>query len=211
MTNVSIEKLYKYLLKEIGPSGWWPADSKLEIILGAILVQNTNWANADKALKQLKKQTDLDPHRILALEKSRLQELIYSAGFYKNKALTIQAVFEWFQLQHWDYQQIAKKYDLNLRKELLKLRGVGQETADVLLVYIFDQVAFIADAYARKIFSYLDQRDYKNYGELQQEIQMPESFTYLEAQDLHGLIDNFGKRYLKDSQAMEELKATLKD
>ncbi|MGF3183600.1 endonuclease III domain-containing protein [Facklamia sp. P12945] len=210
MTSVSIEKLYTYLLQEMGPSGWWPGDSKLEIILGAILVQNTNWSNVDKVLTQLKLATGFDPQRILRLESSQLEQLIYSAGFYKNKALAIQAVLNWFQEHQWNYSHIVEKYGSDLRIELLKLRGIGQETADVFLVYIFDQVAFISNAYARKLFSYIDQKDYKSYQQLHAVVQMPESFTYLQAQDLHGLIDEFGKNYLKDPVRMERIAGEVK-
>ncbi|MER2095256.1 MAG: deoxyribonuclease I, partial [Aerococcus urinaeequi] len=93
-------------------------------------------------------------------------------------------------------QAMQHEYGKQLRSELLKLRGVGFETADVFRVFIFDQPAFIADAYARRLFSWLTGHSYPTYQSLYQEINLPDDFTYEEAQEFHGLIDEFGKLYL---------------
>lgn len=204
MKQINIRKLYDTLFTEMGPQGWWPAESKVEIILGAILVQNTNWRNVDKSLNNLKAATAFLPEEILELNVEDLEILIRPSGFYRNKARTIQATFEWFNDHNWDYQATSDQYGDYLRSELLKIRGIGFETADVFQVYIFDQPAFIADAYARRLFSWLTGNSYKTYQSLYQEINLPDDFTYEEAQEFHGLIDEFGKLYLgKNGQVKE--------
>lgn len=122
--TLDTESLYRILYKHMGPQGWWPADSKIEIILGAILVQNTNWRNAAYAIDSLKQATLLDPHHILNLELEDLQTLIKSSGFYKNKAKTILALLSWLHQYDFDYKAIAHKYHTNLRDQLLHIKGV---------------------------------------------------------------------------------------
>lgn len=170
MDKLAIRKLYDTLLKEMGPQGWWPAESKVEIILGAILVQNTNWRNVEKSLNNLNAATDFLPEEILKLQLEELETLIRPSGFYRNKARAIQASFQWFDNHKWDYQAMEYEYGKQLRSEILKLQGVGFETADVFRVFIFDQPAFIADAYARRLFSWLTGNSYTTYQSLYQEM-----------------------------------------
>ena len=85
MPTLTTEALYKILLDNMGPQHWWPAKSPEEMMLGAILVQNTNWKNADMALMRLREETQFDPQKILSLPLAELQEIIRSSGFYKNK------------------------------------------------------------------------------------------------------------------------------
>ncbi|MGH2102482.1 MULTISPECIES: endonuclease III domain-containing protein [Aerococcus] len=205
MKQINIRKLYDTLFTEMGPQGWWPAESKVEIILGAILVQNTNWRNVDKSLNNLKAATAFLPEEILKLNVEDLEILIRPSGFYRNKARTIQATFEWFNDHNWDYQAISDQYGDHLRSELLKIRGIGFETGDVFRVYIFDQPAFIADAYARRLFSWLTGNSYTTYQSLYQEINLPDDFNYEEAQEFHGLIDEFGKLYLGKNGQVKEI------
>ena len=178
MNKLAIRKLYDTLLNEMGPQGWWPADSKVEIILGAILVQNTNWRNVEKSLNNLNAATGFLPEEILKLPLEELETLIRPSGFYRNKARAIQASFQWFDNHKWDYQAMQYEYGKQLRSEILKLHGVGFETADVFRVFIFDQPAFIADAYARRLFSWLTGNSYTTYQSLYQEINLPDDFTY---------------------------------
>lgn len=189
--------LYKEMFQQMGPQHWWPTDSKMEIVIGAILVQNTNWNNVDMALTNLKDETHLDVKQILGLPTETLQSLIRPSGFYVNKTRSLQAVLKWFDQDDCNFALMANKYGSNLRQTMLKLSGVGEETADSLLVYVFDQPAFIADKYARTLFTDLGFRNLGNYSKLQTRIWLPESFTYHDAQEFHGLIDEFGKRYLK--------------
>ncbi|GAD16458.1 deoxyribonuclease I [Lentilactobacillus otakiensis] len=196
--------LYQKMYQEMGPQHWWPADSKMEIVIGAILVQNTNWNNVDMALTNLRDETGLNVKQILNLSVEQLQSLIQSSGFYVNKSKSLRAVLSWFDEHHCNFSQMVDTYGDQLRETMLKLPGVGEETADSLLVYVFDQPAFIADKYARTLFTYLGFRNLKNYHKLQQRIVLPKMFTYQDAQEFHGLIDEFGKKYLKDRQQFND-------
>src|SRR5699024_6733504 len=133
----------------------------------------------------------------LALSTEESQELIRPSGFFKNKLKAIQSSLKWFKNHNWDYDAIAAKYGKNLRKELLKLHGVDQETADVYQVFIFHQNHLIADAYARRLFGYLTGTEFKTYQDLKAVVTMPDDFTPADAEDLHGYIDNFGKLHKK--------------
>lgn len=194
--RLTLTQLYHKLLTNMGPSGWWPADSKAEIIVGAILIQNTNWRNADRAMTLFRQRTAFKPAKILALPTAELQRMIRPAGFYQNKSRSLVNVFSWLSRFDNDYQQIANHYGSSLRKQLLTLRGVGPETADVLLTYIFDQPTFISDKYARTLFTQLGVPCLTNYQSLASQVHLPKAFTAAMAQDFHGQIDEFGKKYL---------------
>lgn len=189
------QSLYRTLYSNMGAQNWWPAESKMEVILGAILVQNTNWRNAAYALQNLKKETAFDPECILTLELEQLQTIIKSSGFYKNKAMTILTVLNWLKRFEFDFQAIQLYYKSQLRNALLKIKGIGSETADVLLVYVFEEVAFIPDSYTRRIYAKLGYKHTESYEKLKQHIQLPTFFTNKDANEFHALLDNFGKNY----------------
>lgn len=189
------QSLYKILFSHMGSQHWWPAESKIEVILGAILVQNTNWRNAAYALEQLKVKTEFDPEQILNLKLESLQTIIKSSGFYKNKARTILNILAWLECFDFDYQAVRSYYQHQLRNALLEVKGIGSETADVLLVYIFEEVAFIQDSYTRRIYKKLGYANTESYEKLKQHIQLPETFTNTDANEFHALLDNFGKNY----------------
>jgi len=189
------QSLYKILFSHMGSQHWWPAESKIEVILGAILVQNTNWRNAAYALEQLKVKTEFDPEQILNLKLESLQTIIKSSGFYKNKARTILNILAWLECFDFDYQAVKSYYQHQLRNALLEVKDIGSETADVLLVYIFEEVAFIPDSYTRRIYKKLGYANTQSYEKLKQHIQLPETFTNTDANEFHALLDNFGKNY----------------
>lgn len=181
----------------MGLVGQWPAENKSEIVVGAILVQNTNWLNVDKALANLQPLTHFMPAKLLAFDDAELQNLIRPAGFYRNKAKSIQSFFTWLQRFDFNYQQAANYYGGELRKQLLALRGIGNETADVLLTFVFDQPRFISDNYARRLMTHLGIRGLTTYQSLARQCQLDANFTVKDAQNFHGLIIEFGKRYFR--------------
>lgn len=192
---LDVNCLYRILFQHMGPQKWWPADSKIEIVLGAILVQNTNWRNAALALEKLGRNTELEPHHILNTKLADLQLLIKSSGFYKAKAQTILTILQWLERFNFDYSLIQRYYGQSLRQALLELKGIGEETADVLIVYVFEGVEFIPDSYTRRIFNKLGYTDTEQYSKLKRKIDLPQSFTTQDANELHALLDNFGKAY----------------
>ncbi|WP_406918632.1 endonuclease III domain-containing protein [Staphylococcus aureus] len=192
------DELYKLLYRHMGPQNWWPADNDIELMLGAILVQNTRWRNAEIALNQIKEHTHFNPNHILELPIETLQSLIHSSGFYKSKTLTIKTLLTWLARHHFNYQEINERYKGGLRKELLSLKGIGSETADVLLVYIFGRIEFIPDSYTRKIYDKLGYKNTKNYDQLKKVVTLPNHFTNQDANEFHALLDVFGKHYFRD-------------
>lgn len=200
MDKINPVPLYHRLFAEMGPQHWWPADTKTEIVIGAILVQNTNWNNVDLALDNLRRVTNLEPARILKLPMARLQQLIRPSGFYVNKAKSLMGVLTWFAKYQEDFTGMVTHYGTNLRRQLLKLPGIGEETADSLLVYVFNQPTFIADKYARNLFGYLGFQGLDNYTKLKRRIILPADFSSQDAKEFHGLIDEFGKRVKTEVQ-----------
>ncbi|HDA7321393.1 TPA: endonuclease III domain-containing protein, partial [Staphylococcus aureus] len=189
------DELYKLLYRHMGPQNWWPADNDIEMMLGAILVQNTRWRNAEIALNQIKEHTHFNPNHILELPIETLQSLIRPSGFYKSKSLTIKTLLTWLARHHFNYQEINERYKGELRKELLSLKGIGSETADVLLVYIFGRIEFIPDSYTRKIYNKLGYENTKSYDQLKKVVTLPNHFTNQDANEFHALLDVFGKHY----------------
>ena len=137
------------------------------------------------------------------MEPETLQDLIRPTGFYKNKSKSILKVFSWLDQHAYNYGEIEDNYGKNLRDELLGLFGIGQETADVLLLYVFDQLVFIADKYAQKLFSSLTRKEFSDYSSLHQAVEL-EGFSLSEAQQFHILILEFGKIYFARGASFEE-------
>lgn len=202
--KLTIRELYDKMLQNMGSSGWWPAGSKAEIIVGAVMIQNTNWQNADKAVANFRQLTNFNPDRILQLSTEELQAIVRPAGFYKNKSRAVKAIFSWLSKYNYDYSRIYQSFGASLRKELLKLHGVGDETADVLLTYIFELPTFISDKYARILFTQLGVSGLTDYQSLAKRVKLPKNFTSDEAQDFHGLIDKFGKVYFHPLTKFQE-------
>lgn len=182
----------------MGPQGWWPADSKFEIILGAILVQNTNWKNVEKSLANIKEKTAYLPEKVSQLNNEQLIHLIRPSGFYKNKSKAIMDVFQWLREYNFDLEKIKIAHQGKLRQQLLSLHGIGEETADVLLLYVFDEKVFVADKYTQKLFTFLQVEGIKNYRSLKKLIPVLDNFSLEQAQEFHGLLDEFGKIYVKN-------------
>lgn len=184
--------MYQRLGQLLGPSGWWPADSKLEIAVGAILVQNTNWRNVDRSLANLRAATKFAPTALAALSQAELIPLIRPSGFYQNKSRALVALMAWLQVRNFDLGAIGLTAPTVLRQQLLALPGIGQETADALRLYVFDQPTFIADNYSRRLFGWLGVPT-KTYQALYRRLPEVATWALKDAQEFHGLIDNFGK------------------
>lgn len=151
---MNLGNVYTTLFDHYGPQQWWPGDTPFEVMVGAVLTQNTAWSNVEKAIANLKGAKLLDAQAIATLEATRLAELIRPAGYFNVKAKRLQNFCRWLLqqggesvLQQWD--------DARLRHGLLSVNGVGPETADDMLLYAFDRPIFVIDAYTRRIFSRL--------------------------------------------------------
>ncbi|MCH4160905.1 MAG: DNA lyase [Bifidobacterium sp.] len=195
----SIRDVFSLMLKTMGPSHWWPAQTRFEVMVGAILTQNTAWGNVASSLEQLRAAEALNPQTLIHTDNNRLQELIRPSGFQKNKSRALQSLCQWYQDQcAFEPQRVREMADTDLRAQLLNIFGIGGETADDMLLYVFDRKVFIADTYARRLCTFLGFDVPKGY-EAFRSWMMPqiasESFTLSELQEFHGLIDEFGKAH----------------
>lgn len=198
--KITVEELYHLLLKHLGDPGWWPADSLYEIMIGAILIQNTNWHNVALSLRKLKEQQLLIPQNMFQLSAEDLKPLIRSSGFYQAKSRSIISLTDWLSQYQFDLASISQKPIKELRQELLEIKGIGNETADVLLLYVFQKNVFVVDTYTKRIFNQLGYLDTKQDRLFQQKVETNLSLTLSEQQMFHGLLDEFAKLYLRKNR-----------
>lgn len=147
-------QIYKALLSAIGPRHWWPADSPFEVIIGAILTQNTSWKNVEKAIEALKEKNLLDPIRIYNLDEKPLAKIIKSSGFFNIKAKRIKNFLDFlFEHHQGSLKKMFSENAHSLRETILKINGIGPETADSILLYAGEKPFFVVDTYTKRILS----------------------------------------------------------
>ncbi len=187
-------KIYRTLLKHFGPQAWWPAETPFEVIIGAILTQNTNWKNVEKAIANLKAHKLLSPKAILDIRNSKLENLIRSAGYYKQKAKKLKAFVRFFLREYSGSIRKMKRVD---RSELLKVHGIGPETADSILLYALDKPSFVVDAYTRRIGNRVGLFKFSDYHEIKEffEKNLPKDLEMYK--EYHALLVELGKNFCK--------------
>ena len=147
-----LKQVYDLLYERYGPQHWWPADSPFEMVLGSILVQSTAWANAAKALVALRKANALHPTTLAPLSEAEIGELVRSSGFYTIKARRVRAFLDHLMERHGgDLDTMLSQDPATLRSELLTIHGIGEETADCILLYAAGKPRFVIDEYTRRI------------------------------------------------------------
>jgi endonuclease III related protein len=149
--------VYQRLYSHYGPQNWWPASEPFEVIVGAILTQSTSWKNVEKSIFRLKQAGVLTPSTLRKLSNQELAELIHSCGYYNVKAKKLKAFSEWFGRNYGDsLDNLFLNKNLNdLRNKLLDIYGIGEETADSILLYAGNKPAFVIDAYTRRVIDRL--------------------------------------------------------
>lgn len=141
-----LKQLYQILQGEYGPQNWWPAETPFEVVVGAILTQNTAWTNVEKSIVQLKKEKSLAPDAISSMPLEKLQKLIRSSGFFKTKGRRLKEMAA-------RYAEIEDTYGMPIekgRETLLGFNGIGPETADSILLYAGNRPTFVVDAYTKR-------------------------------------------------------------
>ncbi|MBN1283347.1 MAG: endonuclease III domain-containing protein [Proteobacteria bacterium] len=145
---------FRLMLERFGPRGWWPGETPFEVMVGAILTQNTNWKNVEKAIANLKREGVLDPQELLDLSPARLASLIRPAGYFRVKAKRLRSFLKYFvENYEGNARKMAKRELPKLREELLAVNGIGPETADSILLYALKKPVFVIDAYTKRILS----------------------------------------------------------
>jgi len=190
-------QIYRQLLTVYGQRRWWSADTAFEVMVGAILTQNTRWENVEMAITNLKQSDMLDAKRICDGNLKELEGYIRPSGFFRQKARYLQAMSLFYHRHGCEFG--LKKWPMSsLRKKLLAVRGIGPETADSILLYALDKPIFVVDAYTRRIFNrlgYLPQ--HAGYDDTQQYFhsRLPRSLPLFK--ELHALIVEHAKQHCR--------------
>ena len=154
--QASLMQIFQALLDSYGPRHWWPAETPFEVCVGAILTQNTNWGNVEKAIANLKRANLLSPEGVRDVPAPELAEIIRPAGYYNVKSLRLKD-FVSYLWQRYDgsLDRIFAGDWRELREELLGVRGIGRETCDSILLYAGEKPTFVVDAYTKRLLSAL--------------------------------------------------------
>ncbi|MFH1915191.1 MAG: endonuclease III domain-containing protein [Pseudomonadota bacterium] len=148
----TITAMYEAMLAALGPSRWWPGDSPFEIAVGAILTQNTNWGNVEKAMANLKARDLLSARAMLALDPAALAELIRPAGYYNLKTVRLRNFLNFLKNEaDFEIESLRVHALDELRDMVLSVSGIGPETADSILLYALDMPTFVVDAYTHRL------------------------------------------------------------
>jgi len=196
-------EVYDELLETFGPQHWWPGDTPLEIAIGAILTQNTNWRNVEKAIKNLKMRDLIDVDSLYSLPCEELSHLIKPSGFFNVKTKRLKSFIKFLKdsgglekLKHLDVSR--------LRKSLLEVSGIGKETADSIILYALEKPIFVVDAYTRRfLIRHGIISGNEEYDDIRQlfESSLPNDVDIYK--EYHALIVKLGKVYCKTKPICE--------
>ncbi|NIP29226.1 MAG: endonuclease III domain-containing protein [Candidatus Dadabacteria bacterium] len=194
-----IKQFYNILFKHYGPQNWWPGESIIECIIGAILTQNTSWVNVEKAIKNLKDNSLLNVEKLNFLSANEIAEFIKPSGFYNQKAKTLKNFINFLTTEYDQNLDIMLHEDTKiLREKLLRIKGIGPETADSILLYGLNKPSFVIDKYTYRILNrhkLIPQQT--NYYEMQNLIiDNIDRDTYI-YNEFHALIVKVGKEHCK--------------
>ena len=211
MTAGHLRKIYEELLKKFGPQHWWPAETPFEVIVGAILTQNTNWGNVEKAIANLRQANLLTPSGLKNISLPQLAALIRPSGYFNVKAQRLKNFVDFlFQECRGDTKQLLYQPRDVLRKKILSVNGIGPETADSILLYALGKSVFVVDAYTKRMLSRHALVDHEaEYHDLQQIFMkhLPEDEKLFN--EYHALIVKLGKDFCKPKARCED--CPLKD
>ena len=193
-------------------SDWWNVESSFEVLLGAVLVQNTSWQNVEVALRRLRDAGVRRSSDIRELDSARLAELISPAGFRNAKAQAIIGICQWW-CEHVEPAYppqdgifarasiLPNEETADLRSSLLAVKGIGRETADVILLYLLGRRVFVADKYAARLFHHLRAPVPRRYSDFARLVEDNVDLSLKGWQDFHADIDEYAKRYCRDDSA----------
>jgi endonuclease-3 related protein len=191
--------IYNRLFSFYGHQYWWPGDSPFEIAVGAILTQNTNWSNVEKAIGNLKKERLLNAKALYHLPTEKLASLIRPAGYYNIKAKRLKSFMNFlFDNYNGSMGKMQKEITSSLREKLLGVNGIGEETADSILLYAFQKPVFVIDAYTKRVFSRYGLIAYRaSYEEYQKMFHQELDEDVQLFNEYHALLVRVGKEYCK--------------
>jgi endonuclease III related protein len=201
--NVLLD-IYRRLSTALGPQHWWPGDTPFEIAVGAILTQNTNWGNVEKAIQNLKKQKALSAKVLHQMLVKELAKLIRPAGYFNVKAQRLKSFNDFFMKEyHGSMKKMKNRETHMLREKLLAVNGIGPETADSILLYALEKPVFVIDAYTKRVLSrhcILDEG--KSYDEFQSLFHDSLEKKVQLFNEFHALFVQVGKTFCKRSKPL---------
>ncbi|MCG6898430.1 MAG: endonuclease III domain-containing protein [Gammaproteobacteria bacterium] len=154
-TGNSLLAVYHLLFDHYGPQHWWPGETPFEVMVGAILTQNTAWSNVEKAIANLRAHDKLNATAIAAVRKEQLAGWLRPSGYFNVKATRLKHFCRWYY-QAGGFSRLSETATDELRQMLLSVNGIGRETADDILLYAFQRPVFVIDAYTRRLFTRLE-------------------------------------------------------
>jgi len=191
--------IYQKLYRAFGPQHWWPGDTPFEISVGAILTQNTNWANVEKAIQNLKRKNALSVRALHTMPVKVLAELIRPTGYFNIKARRLKSFITFLKNDYnGSMKKMRNKDIVSLRNELLSIHGIGSETADSILLYALGKPVFVVDAYTKRVLSRHGIMDYKDSYDAFQELFHSSSKRDVQLfNEYHALFVRVGKTFCK--------------
>lgn len=201
-----LETVYRVLRKKFGHQHWWPGDTPFEIMVGAVLTQNTAWTNVEKAIDGLKRAGKLNPQAILKMPHESLARKIKPAGYFNVKSRRLKNFVRFFVSGYGaNTQRLFRERKGELRRKLLTVNGIGRETADSILLYAGAKRVFVIDAYTKRIFSrhglMNESEDYDAWRAVFEKF-LPQSTALYN--DFHAQIVQLAKKYCKTKAVCEE-------
>jgi len=199
MMENKFKEIYTLLSQHFGPQGWWPGDSPLEIMVGAILTQNTNWGNVCKAITNLQETGVLSFSALSVLPAEQLAQLIKPSGYFNIKAQRLKNLLQMITEQYQGKLELFLNDDLaSAREALLSVKGIGPETADSILLYAANHPIFVVDTYTHRIFSrHLLVPEESDYHSLQEAFHDKLPAQPALYNEYHALIVALGKDYCR--------------
>lgn len=190
--------IYRSLLKTFGPQHWWPGDTPLEVMVGAVLTQNTNWGNVEKAIRNLKAAGVLTLDKLYLLPLKTLARHIKPSGYFNVKARRLKALIACVVEDYGSIARMSRESTEILRDRLLATHGIGPETADSILLYAFDRPVFVVDAYTKRIFSrYGLVKAHIGYHPLQEAVTQHVKSDVRMFNEYHALLVRLGKEFCR--------------
>lgn len=193
----SLESIYHKLYARFGPQQWWPATTSFEVMVGAILTQNTNWGNVQKAIENLKKNRLLTPRKLFSLTDKKLASLIRPAGYFNVKTKRLKHFLHFLLCRYKGNMTRMSGIATNrLRAQLLEVNGIGPETADSILLYGLAKRIFVVDGYTKRILSRHGLiQEHANYEEVQRLFMSRLKADARLFNEYHALLVRLGKEF----------------
>jgi len=200
-------EIYHKLYQTFGPQHWWPGKTPLEIAIGAILTQNTNWGNVEKAIDNLKKQNALSARVIHKMPVRLLSELIRPTGYFNIKAKRLKSFIDFLMNDyHGSMKKMKNEYLYLLREKLLSINGIGPETADSIILYALEKPVFVIDTYTKRVLSRHEIMNHeKSYDEFQELFYSALEKDVKLFNEYHALFVRVGKTFCKKKKPLCEL------